>query len=115
MIKAFQLYKPEMLDLVELWKLLKRPGLLRLNPAVWEKCEDISIDYAVMERADNLSAIPLLCGWSDLGDWSSVWRELGPDEKGISNTTNTHTDCEDALLHSMKAIKKWLDWARKTL
>ena len=54
-----------------------------------------------------MSAIPLLCGWSDLGDWSSVWRELGPDEKGISNTTNTHAfDCEDTLLHSEASNQK---------
>ena len=40
---------------------------LRLDPEAWSKCEDISIDFAIMEKANN-SAIPCNAGWSDLGD-----------------------------------------------
>lgn len=61
-------------------------GFLRLDPEAWRQAEDISIDYAVMEKADNLSVVPFSAGWSDLGDWDSVWREAGPDENGVVAT-----------------------------
>ena len=53
-------------------------GFLRLAPDPWAEAEDISIDYAVMEKADNLSVVPFAAGWSDLGGWDAVWRESAP-------------------------------------
>ena len=43
---------------------------------------DISIDYAVMERADNVYTLPADIGWSDLGTWASLHAELPRDEHG---------------------------------
>ena len=45
-------------------------------------CEKISIDYAVMEKADNIYTIPADFGWSDLGTWGSLWTLLSHDENG---------------------------------
>lgn len=42
----------------------------------------ISIDYAVMERLDDLGTIPLECGWSDLGSFKALAEELAPDPDG---------------------------------
>lgn len=41
----------------------------------------ISIDYAVMERLDDIVTLPLDCGWSDLGSWESVAELLQHDEQ----------------------------------
>jgi mannose-1-phosphate guanylyltransferase/mannose-6-phosphate isomerase len=49
-------------------------GFLRLAPAPWAAADDISIDYAIMERADNLTVIQLATAWSDLGNWDAVRR-----------------------------------------
>jgi mannose-1-phosphate guanylyltransferase len=43
---------------------------------------DISIDYAVMERADNVVVIPCNFGWSDIGSWKAVSEAQQPDESG---------------------------------
>lgn len=43
---------------------------------------DISIDYAVMEVADNVFTLPADIGWSDLGTWASLHAELPKDESG---------------------------------
>lgn len=43
---------------------------------------DISIDYAVMERAGNVYTIPADIGWSDLGTWASLYAELPKDPNG---------------------------------
>ncbi|WP_373355113.1 mannose-1-phosphate guanylyltransferase/mannose-6-phosphate isomerase [Pseudoroseicyclus sp. CXY001] len=76
-------------------------GFLRLAPAHWAGAEDISIDYAVMERAANLAVVPFSGHWSDLGGWDAVWRETGPDVRGVSTSgAATAIDCDDTLLRS---------------
>jgi len=76
-------------------------GFLRLDPESWSKTDDISIDYAVMEAADNLSVVPFSAGWSDLGGWDAVMRESTPDENGMVTSRNaTSIDCNNTLLRS---------------
>ena len=76
-------------------------GFLRLAPEPWGQAQDISIDYAVMERADNLSVVPFSSEWSDLGGWDAVWREAGPDGAGnVTSGAATAIDCADTLLRS---------------
>ncbi len=70
----------------------------RLDPGPWSAVADISIDYAVMEKADNLSVVPYTGAWSDLGGWDAVWRESGA---GVVTTgAATAIDCADTLLRS---------------
>ena len=76
-------------------------GFLRMNPEPWSKLEDISIDYAIMEKAKNLVAIPYLSKWSDLGDWDAVWAEVSKDQSGTALSEAAHAiDCSDTLLRS---------------
>ena len=49
----------------------------------WEELPSVSIDYAVMEKANKVRAVPLRAGWSDVGTWRSVRELRGPsDEHG---------------------------------
>ncbi|WP_417255284.1 mannose-1-phosphate guanylyltransferase/mannose-6-phosphate isomerase [Celeribacter sp.] len=76
-------------------------GFLRLEPEAWAKADDISIDYAVMEKAHNLAVVPFDGGWSDLGGWDAVWRESGPDENGVVTSGEaTAIDCSNSLIRS---------------
>ena len=59
-------------------------GFLRLAAEPWSELEDISIDYAIMEKAQNLVAVPYASKWSDLGGWDAVWSESKPDAQGMS-------------------------------
>lgn len=73
-------------------------GFLRLAAGPWGQAPDISVDYAVMERAANLSVVPFAAAWSDLGDWDAVWRETG---SGVATQgAVTAIDCADTLLRS---------------
>lgn len=45
-------------------------------------CTNISIDYAVMEKADNIYVQPADFGWSDLGTWGSLWEKRERCEQG---------------------------------
>ena len=70
------------------------------------RCPDISIDYAVMERADDVVMLPSRFAWSDIGSWKAVAEQLEADADG--NTTvgdtmlvdarNTHVQSEDRLV-----------------
>lgn len=80
-----------------------RPDLdfLRLDPDAFAGAADISIDYAVMEKAANLAVVPYTGGWSDLGAWDAVWREMGPDAAGVAAAgPATAIDCTNTLLRS---------------
>lgn len=76
-------------------------GFFRLAPEPWAELEDISIDYAVMEKADNLSVVPFEGNWSDLGGWDAVWRETKDSETGIAlSGPATALECENTLLRA---------------
>ena len=76
-------------------------GFFRLGSDAWTGTNDISIDYAVMEKAANLSVVPFDAGWSDLGGWDAVWRESKADESGVVLSGEaTAIDCADTLLRS---------------
>ncbi|MCF6445813.1 mannose-1-phosphate guanylyltransferase/mannose-6-phosphate isomerase [Nereida sp. MMG025] len=102
-IKAFEAHAPEMCGPVAEAVASATPdlGFIRLAASPWETLDDISIDYAVMERASNLAAVPFDAGWTDLGGWPSVWRESNPDAQGVVTTgAATAIDCHNSLLRS---------------
>ncbi len=51
-------------------------NILNLN---YEKCTKISIDYAIMEKSNNIYTIPTNIGWDDIGTWNSLERYLPKD------------------------------------
>jgi mannose-1-phosphate guanylyltransferase / mannose-6-phosphate isomerase len=103
LITAFEAHAPDMLGPVGAALARGRADLafLRLAAEPWGQAAEISIDYAIMERASNLTVVPFAAGWSDLGDWDAVWRESGPDGAGNAGRgTVTAIDCQDSLLRS---------------
>ena len=76
-------------------------GFTRLDAAPWAELPDISVDYAIMEKARNLSVMPYTGRWSDLGGWEAVWQESGPDAAGnVLSDSATAIDCHNTLLRS---------------
>ncbi|WP_299628690.1 mannose-1-phosphate guanylyltransferase/mannose-6-phosphate isomerase [uncultured Tateyamaria sp.] len=103
LIAAFETHAPAML--AEVRKAVAGAeqdlAFTRLAPEPWARLEDISIDYAVMEKADNLSVMPYNGHWSDLGGWDAVWREAGPDAAGVvTSGPATALACQDTLLRA---------------
>jgi len=49
---------------------------------IYPLCTNISIDVAIMEKADNVYVIPSSFGWSDLGTWNSAYDNLEKDYLG---------------------------------
>lgn len=74
---------------------------IRIDKASFKKCPDDSIDYAVMERADNVVVVPMDAGWSDLGSWSSLWEisdKDADDNAYIGDVISLHS--KNNLVHS---------------
>lgn len=74
-------------------------GFTRLDPKAWAALPNLSIDYAIMEKAANLAVMPYAGAWSDLGSWGAVWQASEPDSDGVStNSGAIAIDCRDTLL-----------------
>ncbi len=69
---------------------------------MFPKCEKISIDYAVMEKADCIYTIPADFGWSDLGTWGSLHKLMNHDghENAIVGTDVRMIDSKGCIVHA---------------
>ncbi len=103
MIDAFKNFEPDTLKLVAgaVDTASVDLGFLRINPKPWSELKNISIDYAIMEKAKNLVAVPFYSKWSDLGGWDAVWSETKQDLSGNTTYQGAYAiDCSDTLLRS---------------
>ena len=103
MVEAFEKFDPATLNLVNssVAEAKVDLGFLRLQPKAWSGLVPDSIDYAVMEKADNLVAVGYGSKWSDLGGWEAVWAESDKDESGNAvSDAALAIACENSLLRS---------------
>ena len=102
-LDAFAAHAPQVLAPVRDAVSRAKPdlGFLRLDPGAWSRAPDISIDYAVMERAENLTVVPFARRWSDLGSWKAVAAEMGTDARGNAlSGPATAVECTGTLLRA---------------
>lgn len=72
----------------------------RLDMQAYEASPDKAIDYAVMERTDRASMIPLSANWSDIGSWASVWEAADKDADNNATSGDIQVqDCENCFIH----------------
>ena len=78
-------------------------GFERLGPA-YDTARAISFDYAIMENASPVMAVPLGSSWSDLGSWDALWQAAEPDANGMAtHGAVTAIDCTNSYLRSEDA------------
>ena len=88
-IKAFEKHLPEMAEVFEAEKQhFNTKKEKAATERIYPQCVNISIDYGVMEKADNVYIIPSSFGWSDLGSWTSTYENLEKDYLGNAVTGN---------------------------
>ena len=74
---------------------------LRPQREAFLNCPADSIDYAVMEKTRRGAVIPLDCGWSDVGAWSTLWQVSERDDRGnVAIGDVMIEDCSDSYLRS---------------
>ena len=82
-VNAFRVYQPKLAKIFE--SLLPVYGTAEEQAAINEhfpRCENISVDYAIMEKAEEIFVCPADFGWSDLGTWGSLLEQSHKDLYG---------------------------------
>lgn len=102
-IKAFEKYLPELYELFAAQR-------TRFNTSeedaalehIYPFCTSISIDFGIMEKADNVYVIPSSFGWSDLGTWKSAYENLSKDDasNAVRGNNVMLVDTEHSIIHT---------------
>lgn len=82
LLEAFRTHAREIVDILAAEGVYNTAGEQAFIDENYPKTPKISIDYAIMEKADNIYTIPSSFGWSDLGTWASLYAESNQDEAG---------------------------------
>ena len=70
------------------------------SPEEFEKLDSISIDYGIMEKADDIYVIPGSFGWDDVGSWPALERVEKRDKQGnIIKGNHIGIDTKNAIIH----------------
>jgi mannose-1-phosphate guanylyltransferase len=102
-LNELQKFNPEMVKLCyqAADHMTRDIGFLRLDEAAFAACKADSIDYAVMEKTDLASVVPMDAGWSDIGSWSSLWEQGRKDGSGNTIHGDVMTsDTEGTFVHA---------------
>ena len=104
-INAFRLYQPSIAKIFDrIREKLGTPEEQEIINTVYPDCENISVDYAIMEKADEIFVCPADFGWSDLGTWGSLLIQSKKDLYGnavigsdvdVYNTKNSIINVHD--------------------
>lgn len=103
-INAFENNQPELYQLFEqgntVYNTEFEDDFVRDN---YGKAENISVDYAIMEKSSNVYVIPATFDWNDLGTWGSLYGELPKDEHNNA-VVNAKTITNDASGNMIRTV-----------
>ena len=81
-LNAFLKFQPQMYQQMEQgYQVLNTEREKEFIAKAYPELDKISIDYAVMERSENIDVLPANFDWNDLGTWGSLYQELDKDEQ----------------------------------
>ncbi|MDR0368676.1 MAG: mannose-1-phosphate guanylyltransferase [Bacteroidales bacterium] len=89
--KAFEIFLPDVADLFDREAdKINTSEEQQVIRTIYEQCRSISIDYGIMEKAQNVHVLSSDFGWSDLGTWGSLFEQLKHDDN--NNAVHAHKD-----------------------
>lgn len=101
-IEAFHKHMPEMYELFSAEEeKLNTDEERQIIETIYPQCTSISIDFGVMEKANNVYVIPAAFGWSDLGTWNSAWENMEKDylENAVAGKNVIVFDTTKCVIH----------------
>ncbi|NIT61841.1 MAG: mannose-1-phosphate guanylyltransferase, partial [Aliifodinibius sp.] len=82
-IQALETHLPNLASsFSEISKQYNTPHEHQAINSMYASCENISVDYGIMEKESNVKVVPGQFGWSDLGSWNSLWDFKQKDRNG---------------------------------
>jgi mannose-1-phosphate guanylyltransferase/mannose-1-phosphate guanylyltransferase/mannose-6-phosphate isomerase len=114
-LAALEQHEPAVLDAARRALEGKQESGRRVYPDAhaFASSPSISIDYAVMEKAERVAVVPVSMGWSDVGSWDAL-HELG-EKDGCGNLAKGEVvaiDSANCLIRSDGP--RWSPWVSKT-
>ena len=102
-MNAFRIYEPGIARIFE--RIIDQLGTSseqQIINEVYGECENISVDYAIMEKAEEIFVCPADFGWSDLGTWGSLLLQSKRDLYGNAAIgQNIHLyDTKNTIVHA---------------
>ena len=104
-LTAFEKYQPEMYELFDQEKMhFNTPAENAAIQKIYPQCTNISIDIAIMEKANNVYVMPASFGWSDLGTWNSAYENMEKDYFGnaVASDNVIVIDATKCMINSPK-------------
>jgi mannose-1-phosphate guanylyltransferase len=104
-LAAFEKYQPEMYELFDQEKMhFNTPAENAAIQKIYPQCTNISIDIAIMEKANNVYVMPASFGWSDLGTWNSAYENMEKDYFGnaVASDNVIVIDATKCMINSPK-------------
>ncbi|MAS34492.1 MAG: mannose-1-phosphate guanylyltransferase [Anaerolineaceae bacterium] len=106
-LNEFQRQQPEMYDqFQEIAKVVDTAHFEDTLESIWDNIRKISLDFAVMEHAQNIVVIPTDIGWNDVGSWGALFEVLKLDKHGNhykgKSPVNVIIDTQNTLVYSDK-------------
>lgn len=101
-IAAFEKHLPEMYEVFVTEKdKFNTPAEAAAIEEIYPQCTNISIDFGIMEKADNVYVIPASFSWSDLGTWNSAWDNMEKDYFGnaVAGKNVMVVDADNCMVH----------------
>lgn len=102
-IAAFEKYLPEIHELFDgAKKAMNTENEKEAIDIIYPLCVNISIDYGILEKANNVYVIPSSFGWSDLGTWGSAFENLEKDyhENAVAGSNVILFDSSKNIVHT---------------
>jgi mannose-1-phosphate guanylyltransferase len=102
-LTAFEKYLPEMHEVFAAEKdKFNTPEETEAIETIYPQCTNISIDFGIMEKADNVYVIPASFSWSDLGTWNSAWENMEKDylENAVAGKNVVVIDATKCMVHA---------------
>ena len=107
-VNAFRIYQPQLAKTFE--SLLPIYGTEKEQKEInrlFPECENISVDYAIMEKAEEIFVYPADFGWSDLGTWGSLQQQSRRDLYGNASIGPdiTFIESHNCIVHTTQEKK----------
>jgi mannose-1-phosphate guanylyltransferase/mannose-6-phosphate isomerase len=106
-LEELEKYEPEIFNICKqsYKKATKDLDFIRLDNEEFQKCENKSIDYAVMEKTKNGMVVPFNGTWSDIGSWEALWDSKTKDiNNNVSEGDVITTKVKNSYIHSTNRL-----------
>ncbi len=105
-LREIRRFMPRLAEqLEEIAEALSTPRARVVLERVWDRVADQTIDYGVMEQADDVAVIPADIGWSDVGSWATLFELLPADEEhNVVIGEHVGVETRNSLIYSPRRL-----------